>query len=48
MTFSFSLRFWKKLKMLGGYLDESTSDYLEAKMSPIVSRDLKKAMEDME
>ncbi len=47
MTFSVSIGFAKKLKMLRGSLDESTSDYVEAKLAPIVSRDLKKVLEDM-
>ncbi len=47
MTFSVSVGFSKKLRMLSGSLDESTSDYVEAKLSPIVSRDLKKVMEEM-
>jgi len=47
MTFSVSVSFSKKLKMLSGSLDESTSDYVEAKLSPIVSRDLKKVLEEM-
>lgn len=47
MTFSVSVGFSKKLKMLSGSLDESTSDYVEAKLAPIVARDLKKVLEEM-
>lgn len=47
MTFSVSVGFSKKLKMLSGSLDESTSDYVESKLSPIVIRDLKRVMEDL-
>lgn len=47
MTFSVSVGFSKKLKMLGGSLDESTSDYVESKLAPIVSKDLKKVLEEM-
>lgn len=47
MTFTVSIGFAKKLKMLGGSLDESTSEYVESKMAPIVARDLKKVLEEM-
>ncbi len=47
MTFTVSIGFAKKLKMLGGSLDESTSEYVESKMAPIVARDLKKVLEDL-
>lgn len=47
MTFSVSLSFAKKLKMLGGGLPESLSDYVESKLAPIVSKDLKKVLEEM-
>lgn len=48
MTFSVSIGFSKKLKMLSGSLDESTSDYVESKLAPIVARDLRKVLEEME
>lgn len=48
MTFSFSISLAKRLKMLSGSLDESTSDYVELKLAPIVARDLKRVLEEME
>jgi hypothetical protein len=48
VTFTVSVGFYKKLKMLGGYLDETLGEYAEEKLSPIVTRDLRKAMEEIE
>jgi len=47
ITFSFSPSFVKKLKMLGGSLDCSLSDYVESRLSGIVSKDLRRVLEDM-
>ena len=48
MTFSVSLGFSRKLKMLSASREESVSDYVESKLSPMVTRDLKKVLEEME
>lgn len=47
VNFSFTPAFAKKLKMLGGGLPESLSEYLEARLASIVAKDLKKILEEM-
>lgn len=47
MTFSVSADFAKRLKLVVSALDESSGEYVEARLAQAVRRDLKRILEEM-